>query len=92
MKSFALAFTISLLTFAVAGQTSMVHTTGLNTPNKINAGMKVTFSGNCALLASLLTSARIGQPGLPAIAPITATIARRAMRPRSASSTVGPAG
>src|SRR5215211_3891021 len=36
MKNFALAFTISLLAFtAVAGQTAMVQTTGLTTPNKI---------------------------------------------------------
>ena len=36
MKSFALALTILLLTFtSLTAQTSMVHTTGLNTPNKI---------------------------------------------------------
>lgn len=35
MKSFVLALSISLLTFAAAGQTSMVHTAGLTTPNKI---------------------------------------------------------
>src|SRR5215207_133545 len=36
MKNFELAFTISLLAFTAAGgQTAMVHTAGLNTPNKI---------------------------------------------------------
>ena len=36
MKSFALALTILLLTFtSLTAQTAMVHTTGLNTPNKI---------------------------------------------------------
>ncbi|HUR97601.1 MAG TPA: ScyD/ScyE family protein [Pyrinomonadaceae bacterium] len=35
MKSFALAITIALLTFAANGQVATVHTVGLTTPNKI---------------------------------------------------------